>query len=222
MFNIQLGSFNLNGQLILYIVFVFAGWLALQLRSTKDKVAAYDPGVYVNAFFIWFITAKLSQILFQPMVIIQHPLMLLYFDGGEKGRWFAGAFALIYLYLNGKKSGLSWEQGLNSLFMFSLAGFTATNLLLLIYGQENLQLWYAANAVITLGFLFGIRKQGNSIRLRGHIESMGWISLAMVASGFLNHADPLLILTFSQQQIMFLVLGLISFVAAYANESKRN
>lgn len=79
----------------------------LFLRLQRKKRIA---DVYSNAFFIFFVTWKLSVILFHFQTTIRNPLSIIYFNGGIKGYWLGVAAAFLYLILSAKKADIP-EKG---------------------------------------------------------------------------------------------------------------
>lgn len=117
----------------------------------RKKAVADD---IANAFFIFFLTWKLSVILFQLSATLKNPMAILYFNGGWKGYVLGMAVALMYLYvqvLRGRlSSGLLVEAWVFSVSIYELAFY-------LLNGQHII-----IGVIHVLGsslFLFGIRSK---------------------------------------------------------------
>lgn len=110
MHNMVIRSLVLNGELLLYLSFGAAGWLVLRYRfrhmPEKEKIMSSIS----NAFWLWIIVWKTSVFLFHPMEVIQYPLSLLYFDGGDRGIWIASLVVAIYIGRKGWKQSFSFSQ----------------------------------------------------------------------------------------------------------------
>lgn len=58
---------------------------------------------YWNGFFLYFLTWKLSYILFHLEMFINFPLSIIYFNGGSKGHYLGLLFLVLYLFLLTRK-----------------------------------------------------------------------------------------------------------------------
>ncbi|UQZ33435.1 hypothetical protein C2I18_07610 [Paenibacillus sp. PK3_47] len=85
MHNFQIGSLVLNGQLILYLGFGVAGWLMVYFHHRNKPAQEEVLSIISNAYWLWMLVWKASFLLFHPGEVIQQPMSLVYFDGGERG-----------------------------------------------------------------------------------------------------------------------------------------
>ncbi|WP_312113269.1 hypothetical protein [Brevibacillus reuszeri] len=136
MYNFQIGSMVVNGQLILFASFYLAGWLMLhyRLRGHQDKKMIVS--IASNAFLLWLLIWKASYFLFHPQEVIAAPMSLLYFDGGEWGQWIASLVAIAYSGYAFRKQSLPAMLWLNSGVWFSFAGWMVYQALLLVLGES--------------------------------------------------------------------------------------
>ncbi|MFC4303680.1 peroxiredoxin family protein [Cohnella boryungensis] len=105
--NLQIGTFVLNLELLVYIAAGFIGVLAVRYRlrgsPDRDRLVS-DAG---NAVLVWLLVWKGSLLLFDPAAVLKHPLSLVFFSGGIKGLWLASLLALAFIFLrNYKRAGL--------------------------------------------------------------------------------------------------------------------
>lgn len=85
-----------------------------------------------NALFYFFLTAKLSYILFHWSTFIKSPVSLLYFDGGSKGMILAIGVVFVYLYrLAAMGAFHPKKEGLALFHQFFLTWLTAGSLMAL-------------------------------------------------------------------------------------------
>ncbi|WP_103110064.1 hypothetical protein [Brevibacillus reuszeri] len=135
MYNFQVGSMVINGQLVLFASFYLAGWMMLhyRLRGSQDKKLILS--VAANAFLLWLLIWKASYFLLHPQEIISHPISLLYFDGGERGQWTASLVAIAYSGYACRKRSLPVRLWVDSGMWFWFAGWMVYHVLLLVMGE---------------------------------------------------------------------------------------
>jgi len=105
--NLQLGTFVLNIELLIYAAAGMIGVLAVwfRLREYADRARLVSDAW--NAIYLWVAVWKASLVLLDPASVIAHPLSLLFFSGGEKGIWLASASSLGFIILrNYKRAGI--------------------------------------------------------------------------------------------------------------------
>ncbi|WP_256759402.1 peroxiredoxin [Cohnella sp. WQ 127256] len=95
--NLQVGTFVLNIELLIYILAGMVGVLAvkyrLKLHPDRERIVS-DTW---NAVFLWVVVWKGSLFLFDPAGVIDHPMSLLFFSGGTRGIWLATVVVIGYL-----------------------------------------------------------------------------------------------------------------------------
>ncbi|MCY9667534.1 hypothetical protein M5X11_21885 [Paenibacillus alginolyticus] len=206
MSTVQLGPFIINGQMLLTLCFGAAGWLALRYRLRNKPERNLILTMASNAFFLWIVIWKGSVLFFDPVGVIQQPVSLLFFDGGERGQWIASLIALAYVGYRSSKQPISVKMVMIALITFFLAGWLACQLVLLAFGEGPF--WYnVANAGLTALFLLSLltfQETGSSARA---IQLGVWFSIGNVLLLFMDHARPLFFISFSEQQLVFLALA---------------
>lgn len=206
MSTLQLGPFVINGQMLLTMCFGAAGWLALRYRLRNMPERNLLLSIASNAFFLWLVIWKGSVLVFDPVGVIQHPMSLLFFDGGERGRWMAILIAAAYVGYRSFKQHISVEIGMAALITFVLAGWLACQLVLLAFG-EGAFWFYSANAGLTALLLMSMLFSQETDSSTRAIQLGLWFSIGNVLLLFMDHRRPLWFLSFSEQQLVFLALA---------------
>jgi peroxiredoxin len=134
---ITIGPFNLTISLLVWVMSALAGIGVHRLRVRGREEAQILGSLLTNSLIIWLICWKLSQFIFDPTVVWHEPLALLYFHGGVRGAWLAGALAVVYLYVAGRKNSITSQTMLDLVLVFLLGGYSARVLLLLAWGDGN-------------------------------------------------------------------------------------
>lgn len=169
-----LGPLIVPVRLLLLLVAGIAGYAALRYRLHRTSAAAderkslLDPlgHVLFAGVLIW----KFSPILLDTRFVLDHPLSLLYFTGGNKGLLLAASYALGVLGYRTWKNGLPRLLFPDALLTCLLAGGGAFMLLSAVFRNGG---WIAAIAS-AMGFLLyyaqlrgkhpvGSRKSGNML-----------------------------------------------------------
>lgn len=204
MYNIQIGTYVLNGQLISYLIFGAAGWLMLRYHLRNMAEWRMTLSILSNAFWLWIMVWKLGFLIFHLAEVIQRPIVLLYFDGGERGEWIASMVTASYIWLKTKKlksSILSWADNL-TIYLF--AGWSAYQITLFIIGGDPA--WFhALSAILSMALLSvsSLRVTNSNRRLVYTV----WFSTGHVLLGFYIPDRTVLWLSFSSQQLLFLLIS---------------
>ncbi|MGN7471537.1 hypothetical protein [Brevibacillus composti] len=206
MHSIQIGSFVLNGQLILYFSFGAAGWLMLQYRLRNMPERGLILSCVSNAFWLWLIVWKASYLLFHPVEVIQQPVSFIYFDGGERGKWMASLVAVTYIWLKASKQNVPLKMWVDILITYAFAGWSACQVLLFMIGEEPA--WFHAasaglSAVLFMSFSFSSRGSDSP---EGIVYAI-WFSIGHVMLWFLVPDRSMWLLSFNKQQLIFLLVA---------------
>ncbi|RED58154.1 TlpA disulfide reductase family protein [Cohnella lupini] len=94
--NLQVGTFVLNAELLVYLLAGIVGVLMVRLKHKAHPER--DPIVSVawDSVILWIGIWKISLLLFDPASVIDNPMTLLFFSGGMPGFWLASAVAIGY------------------------------------------------------------------------------------------------------------------------------
>jgi len=201
---LRIGSLVLNGPLVSYLLFGAAGWLALRFRLRSAPEREWILSCASNAFWLWLIVWKASYLLVHPVEAVRQPVSLLYFDGGERGRWLAALAAAGYSALKVRKHRMPYKTAFGHFAAFAFAGWSAREILLVSAGEEP-ALFHAASAGFTAVLLaslwFSSRKTGATT---GVVHAV-WFSLGHALLWFLVPDRPVWLLAFGKQQLLFLL-----------------
>lgn len=140
MYTLKIGTFVLNGQIVLYLLFALAGWLSLRYRPREEPRKNDLLALFVQSFWIWLFVWKGSFALFDPASVVRHPSSLLYFDGGLRGRWVAGIITAAYALYRVRKTGLPYRLFGEGIAAYMPAGLAAYALGSLLMGGEPVAL----------------------------------------------------------------------------------
>lgn len=204
MHSIQIASFVLNGQLILYLSYGAAGWLMLQYRLRHMLERRLILSYATNAFWLWLLVWKGSFLIFHLVEFIQQPISLLYFDGGERGRWTASLVTAAYVWYRSLKQNLSMKMWIDIAAWFLFAGWLVYHMLLFAIGEEPT--WFhAVNAGLTAVILISLLVSQKGCDTRKGLTHAIWFSIGNVLLLFLVPDRPVWLVSFSKQQIVFLL-----------------
>lgn len=207
--NIQIGSYVLNGQLISYLVFGAAGWLVLRYYLRNMAEWRVVLSIVSNAFWLWVIVWKLSYLIFQPLEVIQRPLVLLYFDGGERGAWIASLLTASYIWMKAKKLKGCVPSWADIITLYLFAGWSAYQMLWFIFGGEPGWV-HAASGILSGTFLLLLLLPSLRGTKTNSVKSLVyavWFSIGQVLLGFCIPGRTILLLSFSNQQLLFLLIA---------------
>lgn len=220
MYTIQLGSFILNGQILLLLAFGGMGWLALRAYARSRSLKDDFDSIAVNAFIIWLIIWKGSILLLDPITTFQHPLTLLYYDGGIKGRWIASVITGLYLAYKIRRDKKSWLLMAETTTVYLLGGLAAYHIGLLWF-ELQLRLFHLGYAILALFVLisFFLVKPFSWTSLLGRWL---WICLGMSVISFMNPERTVFILSFSIQQLISIVAGIGILILMSTIENKNS
>lgn len=159
MFVIPLGPFQLNGPLLLHLLFGVAGYVAASLLAARGDDRERIRSALFAGYALWLAVWKLSFVLIDAPGAFAHPASLLYFDGGKPGAAAATAAALACLAIRSRASLRLMGRTLSAATVFVFGGAAAKQMayaalgrpefdaLLLAAGAIGLALWAALRAV---------------------------------------------------------------------------
>jgi peroxiredoxin len=134
---ITFGPFIVTISMLVWIISALAAIGVHRLRVKGRPEAQILGSMLMNSLLIWLLSWKLSQLVFDPYVLLEGPLALLYFHGGLRGAWLAGVLSAVYLIYAGRKQSIGIQVMLDSVLVFLLGGYTARVLLHFAWGEGN-------------------------------------------------------------------------------------
>lgn len=200
-YTLQVGSFVLNGEILLIFTFGLAGWAALRSYARKvhleeDIVTAASTG-----FLIWLLIWKGSLLLFDPAAVIQYPQALIFFDGGEKGRWTAWLAATGYIVARAWKGKLAIRTAAEAATVYLLGGLTAYHLGMSWFGLEVWPFHMAVSA-LTFFVLLSLFVTKRQVPWTGVMQRWLWLCIGLVGVGFINPDRKHVLLSFDYVQLI--------------------
>ncbi|ALC92767.1 membrane-associated thiol-disulfide oxidoreductase [Bacillus sp. FJAT-18017] len=109
-------------------------WL---LRTQKNETGKRLFDLAFNSVFLGLLIWKGSLLLFEPKLIIESPMSLLYFHGGTKGIIFGTLGAFIYYLFKARKLKLPNRMILQSTLVFAIAAMSGSFLLNFILNDDT-------------------------------------------------------------------------------------
>lgn len=218
---IQLGPLMLNFQLLIFILSAFTGYLALKYRLNKANVEGSIGDKFVTALILGFFIWKFSLIIFDPVSVIQYPMSLIFFNGGEMGIWLAIVISIIFLWMRSRKEKSAICMNLDVLSTSLLAGSGTFHLLLITMDSTNI-LFHSLYGFLSVGLLIFIytnkKAIGNPIVMN---QLAIWFSLGMIGISFTDKERIYMFLSFSKEQTLFFIIFIIAIFVGNALEKKK-
>lgn len=218
---LQVGPFLLKTYLLVSTLSALAGYFVLRYRL---KTAGYlDERIIEtieNSLIIALVVWKFSLILFDPVSVITNPLALLYFSGGERGSGLAVVVAIFYFYHRAQKDKVSvWVYGdlLAAGFLTATAVYYSIDLV-----GNKLMVWVdGSKIIIALLILLLILGGSKEIGKPNHLNQvLLWFSLGQVGISFINPLKWNYWRGFSQEQLLYLSLAVLSLAIDLILEKK--
>ena len=218
---LQVGPFLLKTYLLVSTLSALAGYFVLRYRL---KTAGYlDERIIEtieNSLIIALVVWKFSLILFDPVSVITNPLALLYFSGGERGSGLAVVVAIFYFYHRAQKDKVSvWVYGdlLTAGFLTATAVYYSIDLV-----ENKLMVWVdGSEIIVALLILLLIFWGSKEIGKPNHLNQvLLWFSLGQVGISFINPLKWNYWRGFSQEQLHYLSLAVLSLAIDFILEKK--
>lgn len=192
---LQIGSLSLP---TLWLAVVAALFIASVLHWAITRAKLEDW--YWNGFFLYFLTWKLSYILFNFQLFLDMPLSIVYFNGGTAGHFIALAFLSVYLlFFAAKKYPTVYAESAEVLLSFFISYKALSFILEKDVVGSVLQLILLVSYLI---LIISLKKK--KIRLRGQPFFLFILLELFILSMF----DTIL----SVEALTFLWLGITTFL----------
>ncbi|WP_166245394.1 peroxiredoxin family protein [Paenibacillus turpanensis] len=177
MYTIQLGSFVLNGEIILYTGSGIVGVTILQYyaRNLIEREALLS--IYFSAWVVWLLTWKLSLVIFNPTDVIHYPASLLYYSGGIRGRWLASILTAAYIAFRLKRIKAPLVRSIQTTLIYLFGAWTGYQIILTLIDRVN---WLQHTALAVLAVLL--------LACIWMFNSRKNAAIALMAAGFLFYA----------------------------------
>jgi hypothetical protein len=191
----QIGSLALPSIWLAVVGALFIASLFHKVLTSK-KVGDW----YWNGFFLYFLTWKLSYIMFNLTMFLDMPLSNIYFNGGIKGHLLALAFLSLYLlFIGGKKHPFIYEES-PRLFLLYFSSYEV-----IIHLLEKSWIDALVHLSVFAGFLFLL----NSLKKKERLLSIPlYIVLMLLELLILSIIGTI----FSLEALTFIWIGLIVLI----------
>ncbi|MFD0958901.1 hypothetical protein [Paenibacillus chungangensis] len=211
---LRVGPLLIDLKLLFVIAAAIAGYLTLKGRKGKWENEDAAVSIFVNAFVIGLLVWKLSPILFDIKSIVQHPISLLYFNGGQRGVWLGIAVAIFYTAWRmhrlrfpfiryGELLLMGWTAGMGIYYLLSTVAFDRETIFHMLASLLN---------IVMAGY-FLIRRSSPSSPAVVHRLTI-WYFLAMFGLPFFREYREGIVIGFSLEQLIW---GTFIFIAYWAH-----
>ncbi|WP_077247839.1 peroxiredoxin family protein [Bacillus sp. FJAT-27225] len=156
---IQIGSLSILLKWALLGIAILIGLLFLKLwmRKAETELTKRVFDSLSNSLIVGFVLWKLSLLLFEPSLVKESLLSLLYFTGGSKGLMLAIPVSILFFFIQGRKQNVPALVMVQSAFMFSFAVISSYYLLAFFIleprNMAHLLLGLYALAILGISFI---------------------------------------------------------------------
>ncbi|MUT68798.1 TlpA disulfide reductase family protein [Paenibacillus sp. NEAU-GSW1] len=155
MYTVQIGSFVLNLEIVIYLLCGMAGAAGLSLRLKREGGSASAAAEVINALIVWVAVWKLSLIAFDPAAVFADLRSLIYFSGGIAGGWAATAVACGYLVIRWRRAGAAWLAIAGRLLLLLSGWMTVWFCAKFVFADQSAEAWKMGLAALISAMVFG-------------------------------------------------------------------
>ncbi|SEM54338.1 hypothetical protein SAMN05192533_103301 [Mesobacillus persicus] len=202
---LQIGSLSLPTIWLAVVAALFITSV-LHWAITRTKLEDW----YWNGFFLYFLTWKLTYILFNFQLFLDMPLSIVYFNGGTAGHFIALALLSVYLlFFAGKKYPTVYAESAEVLLSFFIS-YKALSFIL-----EKDVVGLVLQFILLVSYLFLL----TSIkRKQKRLTAQPFILFILLELLMLSMFDTIL----SVEALTFLWLGITAFLLSRYEQGGRN
>ncbi|MNI62997.1 hypothetical protein D3C73_1183390 [compost metagenome] len=216
---LQVGSFVINGQLLLILAFGVFGWLTFRSYTRRISLQEDYGSIAINAFVIWLLVWKGSLLLLEPATTFQHPITLIYYDGGIRGRFIAAAATGLYLAYRFRKGKDSWRSAIEITTVYLFGGLAGYHLGYLWF-EPHIGLFHMGYVIVAVLVLLSFFIVKQPVLWTSLLRSWVWGCMGLAVIWFLNPERTLFVLSFSIQQVILMLIGIGVFIGTVKMEKK--
>lgn len=207
---ISLGSLVLRADLLIFLLSAVIGYIVLSIRLRHHEAGSWIKDTYVNTLGIGFFLWKFSILFFDPLEAFSNPMSLLYFTGGQRGLWLGVLGAVAYLVYRGYRNrphiillikGVVLAYGAVQAARFTLLSMSEG-----ITGWEN-PLFALLSAALAIAAWLKFE-----YRTKSFVPLALWYSIGSVVIPFLNENRDVVLVGFSLQQLLFVLLAIFILI----------
>lgn len=209
---VVLGPFVLNFHLFILFVSAVTGLFILKYCWKKSGAEQQYSEKFTTALILGIIVWKVSLILFDPIGVIQNPLSLLYFSGGNRGIVLGLAAASAYLMYKMKKDQTPFWLNVDVLFTGWIAGNTAFYGLTLV--TSHFYIWQTLlTFVFYMIILFLLLRRKHSIGSFHMLQPyVIWYCVGMITIPFFTSDRETMWIGLTSSQIIFVIIFIMTFI----------
>lgn len=212
---LQIGPFNMKTTMVMAVVSLLLGLLATQYRLKHEKefkkaiIETLSNSVLL-AFLVW----KFSYVLFHPLKVLDQPVSMLYFSGGEKGTWLAGIVVILYVLMKGRKLAIPGNVFADAIATGFLTAWGVGHLLLAF--MDGADVWYdVQQSVFSTAFLIWFIRSKRSEDLEKWLDLTLWFSISQIYVLFFPSSREPQWLGLSHEQLFMFLLAIAALVAGH-------
>ncbi|GGG60854.1 TlpA family protein disulfide reductase [Paenibacillus radicis (ex Gao et al. 2016)] len=157
MYTVQLGTFVLNLEIVVYILCGLAGVAGLSLKAKKGQVEASFVSDAMNAVLLWIFVWKASLIIVDPVTVFEDPRSFLYFSGGIIGGWLATLVSCGFLLYKGLRTNAGIKAVVVGISTMLYGWITVWLLAQCLLADTSAEVWKYALSTVVSAFLFVIQ-----------------------------------------------------------------
>jgi len=196
-----------------WLILGFSGFVAYlivknHLIGIKEEWGKEILDSVGNSIFLCFVIWKLSLILFEPISVLNNPMVLLYFSGGYRGWILAVIFVFIYLLLQARKHNIP----ISSYMQFYGLGFSsafAIYHLISAFTEKGDLVFHLGEVLISFIFSGWFYKNHAENQV---FQAVIWFGIGQIFMYFFIDVRVEVWMGLSKEQLIFLVVTLIGFL----------
>lgn len=207
-----IGPFLIQEKWALYVISFVISYFVLRIVLKKKTIDSLIMDTLWNGFFTFIITWKFSYALFHPISVIQNPISLLYFTGGDRGMILGVISVLLYFLWKSKRSSFSFHQYMELGILAVLTAIGSYRVFVwLFYLTEHFILLF--DALLPFAIVLYL------IKSEKWLASVLWFSLGELLFSYFKHESPV-ILGFSWKQLFYFAVIVICLIFVMRTKMK--
>lgn len=217
---IQLGPVLVKMSVLAVAVAIVLAFAAVSLRLRRQPmrrrtVLETASSSLLVAFWVW----KFSYALFYPAKVIAQPVVLLYFNGGDRGFWLALLAAVAYLRVRARKGEVPAPVWSDAIAIGGLTGWGAWHAFTWgVEGQAGA--YYLQQTAIAIVFLLPVIRKGNRTADAAFwLQLVAWFGVSQMYAGFFSPDYLPVAAGLSKAQVLYAFVSLLMVILAGRSQS---
>ncbi|MGG5254264.1 hypothetical protein ACQYAD_12290 [Neobacillus sp. SM06] len=154
---VSFGTITIPVKWLSLIAALLLSFLILKLHK-KPPFSSIVYDSISNGLLVGVAVLKLSLFLIEPSLVIEHPLSLLYFTGGDFGYWLAIACASGYFFWETKRKRVLIRERIAAFFYYVLYSYSIFHLTSLFFRPEWESIFSLVFSAVVLVWFFVLKK----------------------------------------------------------------